>query len=632
MKNVLTKDTRISYQPGSPYVPGDPGQPYLPARWVTEQVYQLVYPKSNQLSESFSGSGGLGKIFWAKPDSNQGSIEYNSGRGWTPQTGYASAKTSYPSYQLVSKQVWVPAQPYIPPTPPKAATAGFVTTDFNLGWNSGARSKAVLVYDGGFNFSISPSASGVVIGLNTEDTGYGFTEIKHGIYATHGTAYIMENGQKGAMIGSFTAEDIFSVSRRNGVVTYLKNNVPVATSSTPSEGPVVLDVSMYSGGDTVFDPVLVAESSAHGSFLPLSGMAGNIQYAFAAGEFAPLTGSAREFKKSEGVFLPLAGMASNKVYGAGQGAFSALTGQAGMNKDELTPTYAVASGAFAFLTGAASGLIGTVGRQENAEFQPFKSLSGDKPYAEAASEFQPLTGFAQNQFGHEEVIMSSLALSLNPMIANSLISVLMSSTGQVTGAISFDLLMDAELSSTGQASTTFDLDSAIEATILSVISARTSLGMGSAGDTCWVVNADTGASSRYEGFEFNSFATLDGQLYATREDGLYRVGADDDAGEPIRAMISLGRQTFGSTHLKGLTAAYLGVSSTDTMYLKVVVNDGNEYIYRARRNDEFMKTQRIDTGKGLRANYFDFEIYNSDGSDFELDSVEFAPVQLSRRI
>ena len=42
--------------------------------------------------------------------------------------------------------------------------------------------------------------------------------------------------------------------------------------------------------------------------------------------------------------------------------------------------------------------------------------------------------------------------------------------------------------------------------------------------------------------------------------------------------------------------------------------------------------QRIDTGKGLRANWLEFELYNADGEDFELASVEFAAVPLSRRI
>ena len=45
-----------------------------------------------------------------------------------------------------------------------------------------------------------------------------------------------------------------------------------------------------------------------------------------------------------------------------------------------------------------------------------------------------------------------------------------------------------------------------------------------------------------------------------------------------------------------------------------------------------MATQRVDTGLGLKANYFTFELFNNNGCDFNLDSVEFKSVTLKRRI
>ena len=76
---------------------------------------------------------------------------------------------------------------------------------------------------------------------------------------------------------------------------------------------------------------------------------------------------------------------------------------------------------------------------------------------------------------------------------------------------------------------------------------------------------------------------------------------------------------------------YVGVASTGDMVVKVNA-DGVEHLYSTRRSDNFTKVQRIDSGKGLRANYFGLEFYNTDGCDFELDSIEFAPVIYSRRI
>mgnify|MGYP000636051417 FL=1 len=44
-----------------------------------------------------------------------------------------------------------------------------------------------------------------------------------------------------------------------------------------------------------------------------------------------------------------------------------------------------------------------------------------------------------------------------------------------------------------------------------------------------------------------------------------------------------------------------------------------------------MMQQRIDLGRGLRANVIGLEIVNQDGTDFELDSVQFRVIELSGR-
>lgn len=152
---------------------------------------------------------------------------------------------------------------------------------------------------------------------------------------------------------------------------------------------------------------------------------------------------------------------------------------------------------------------------------------------------------------------------------------------------------------------------------------------------CWVVNWDTGAASRYEGYDFNSFATIDGQPYGLRSDGLYLLDGDDDAGEPIRASFSLGERTFGIPGLKRMEQVYAGMSSTGRMFLKVRYQNEagpQEFIYAARRSDEYQRMQRFDVGRGIKAHFLTFEIYNNDGCDFELDTVEFIVANMSRRI
>lgn len=152
---------------------------------------------------------------------------------------------------------------------------------------------------------------------------------------------------------------------------------------------------------------------------------------------------------------------------------------------------------------------------------------------------------------------------------------------------------------------------------------------------CWVVNWETGATSRYEDFAFNSFATLDGRPFGMRSDGLYLLEGDTDAGAPIRASFSLGERTLGVQGLKRIEQVYAGMSSTGRMYLKVIYQNERgpqEYIYAARRSDDYHRMQRFDVGRGIKAHYMTFEIYNSDGCDFDLDTVEFMVANMSRRV
>lgn len=151
----------------------------------------------------------------------------------------------------------------------------------------------------------------------------------------------------------------------------------------------------------------------------------------------------------------------------------------------------------------------------------------------------------------------------------------------------------------------------------------------------WAVNTETSGSSRYVGFGFDSFATVKGRHIGVRSDGVYLLEGDTDAGQPIHAGVHLGLQDFGTSQLKSLSNVYLGVSATGGLFIKVGVGDGDEkleYTYAARRVDAHLATQRFDLGRGLRSNYFSFELVNDGQADFELEKIEFVAVASNRRI
>ena len=67
------------------------------------------------------------------------------------------------------------------------------------------------------------------------------------------------------------------------------------------------------------------------------------------------------------------------------------------------------------------------------------------------------------------------------------------------------------------------------------------------------------------------------------------------------------------------------------MVLRVVAG-GEQYDYAVRNPSTDMAEQRIDIGKGLKSNYWQFELINPGGANFSLDTIKFMPVILERRI
>lgn len=148
---------------------------------------------------------------------------------------------------------------------------------------------------------------------------------------------------------------------------------------------------------------------------------------------------------------------------------------------------------------------------------------------------------------------------------------------------------------------------------------------------CWVANANTGAVSRYEGFNFNSFANIGGQMYGAMTDGIYLLDGNTDAGVNISSFALTGTDDFGDSHMKRVPKIYLGVASDGDLYVRTVTNTSDVHVYKINKtaSDEVREQQTL-LGRGVKSRYWQFAIENVAGSDFELESVEFFPVILSR--
>ena len=137
----------------------------------------------------------------------------------------------------------------------------------------------------------------------------------------------------------------------------------------------------------------------------------------------------------------------------------------------------------------------------------------------------------------------------------------------------------------------------------------------------WCVNTANGAATRYADYDLTSASGG----YGTKADGLYALEGEGD----VAWLVDLGKENFGAEQLKHMPAVYLGCSSDDPLNLRVQTPQ-HDYTYAARSYSDTLQEHRVDTGKGLRSNWFNLSLQGE--SDFTLASVSFAPVASTRRI
>lgn len=133
----------------------------------------------------------------------------------------------------------------------------------NKGWNSSARSIASILGDGTATFSSRIDTTGAVVGLNElyDSLGSNYFEISYGILFANGYYSIVEQGTRKTGKNLFDVSDVFSISRVNDDIFYLKNDVVFYKSLIPSTDELLLDCSLYAAGDSVYNASLVPGSS-----------------------------------------------------------------------------------------------------------------------------------------------------------------------------------------------------------------------------------------------------------------------------------------------------------------------------------------------------------------------------------
>lgn len=229
------------------------------------------------------------------------------------------------------------------------------------------------------------------------------------------------------------------------------------------------------------------------------------------------------------------------------------------------------------------------------------------------------------------LICAASASAASAMSQNQRLGVVFADAVSIASSIPTSPVLQWVLANTVNVNAALGFNSIQQFELTDIVLAGIAIQAGDAVYDGWIINPMLGASVMVEGFGFNSFAMFKGQYYAARDSGIYLLGGDTDDGAPILSYVSLPKTTFGTAKVKRVPFAYIGAASDGTMVLRVVAG-GVVHDYAVRNPTTDMAEQRVDLGRGLKSNYWQFELINPDGADFSLDTIKFMPVILERRI
>lgn len=230
---MLEKTSRVTFIPGSPGVPADPGIPGHPAYCATAQVTDRIFVVDRYTCFQ-TGGGSNESLESTSPQATSRCIP----NGGHYETHTRNVRTCYPAVAAR------PPRPAVPTTP-----AQWIILH-NLGWNAGAYSVKRIAGDAEVKFKI-PVASGVIIGFTHVSPGVSFPEIPHGLFFRQGAVRVYESGVPKGESFSFVPTDTFAIRRVGAVVSYHKNATLLYTSAVPSIRSLIVDCSLYSGGDRI---------------------------------------------------------------------------------------------------------------------------------------------------------------------------------------------------------------------------------------------------------------------------------------------------------------------------------------------------------------------------------------------
>lgn len=468
-----------------------------------------------------------------------------------------------------------------------------VITDNQVGWNSGARSVDPVSGDFELSFTLAQVPSGAVLcGLASSAAQIGsFSAIEHGIYTSGGVIKFYESGVEKHVFSAQSSESpAIRVQRLNGVVTAIVGSEGFK-SSAKSAGQKSVTAALYAGGDYVDEPTVVRLYSGS-SYAPLS-----------------LGGEAPSSRQSS----LMGGFATGRDNGTSTEPVIGLDGV------EMVFEFAMASVGFGIANdqGVTGGNI-SVGLNSAEEFQASVRFVLDGPDASSADTDQFL------QLNIVEGLIPDSSVDFQPMLFAT-----------INESLDLGTFIDLFVGIDAKLMETLALQSAASASMVFETIIRSGLLFSDFSSKSrnqalqYATNLLTGTVTRYDGFEFTSFCRVGSELWATRPDGLYKIGGSTDNGEFLSFLIDFAADDQGSPRTKRLENIFFGITTDGQTLARLTDDFGREQTYRLIQRDS--SEARINTAKGASSRFWHLRLEGVGATYAELDNIEWVAATGARR-
>lgn len=568
MSNRLTKRSKTNYVPAVPAVPA------RPAYCVTTSGDTVRYVRIESLSSSgVQIAPGYSIVILSH-------VDYT---GKTITDGFlipivvhnAPVTTCYPAVAGI---------------PGKEAKPG---TDNQVGWNSGAKSTNPVSGDFDYTFFVPAVPSGAIIcGLASESSAVGqFNAIEHGIYTAGTSIKFYELGvEKYTFQASPQSSPFLRIRRIAGVVTATVGSQSYKSGSR-SIGTKSIAAALYAAGDYVDSPAITRVFS------------GSSRAALSLGNEAPSSHSASL----------LGGSASGTDAGTG--------GEPEIGLDGVVTVFDLS------MAGLDHSVFSDPG-VDSADVSP--GLNSSEEFI-AGVRFV-LDGPDANGADTDQLLEASIAEGLIPRSSVAFTPMLFATiTESLTVGAVLDLLVgiDARLFEVLALPTSASANMVLQAILRSALSLSDFSSKARNEALQYATNIATGAVTRYSGFGFNSFCRVGTDLWATRSDGLYKVGGSTDNGEFLSYLIDFAADDQGSPRTKRLENIFFGISTDGYTYARLRDDFGREQTYRLTQRDS--SEARIDPAKGASSRFWQLRLEGQDATYAEIDNIEWVAATGARR-